>query len=185
MKDARAALRYAKAILNLAKDSKDETAVNLDMQLIASTIKDNQELAVSLNSPIIKSGDKMNILKAVFANKVNNITLGLFNLLEENKRIPMLGSIAQQYTLIYDYYKHIQVAKVTTAVPISPEIEEQVLAKILALTGEKANLENEVNPAILGGFILRVGDVQYDASISNHLNELKKEFDNSHYISKL
>lgn len=185
MKDARAALRYAKAILDLAKDSKDESAVNLDMQLIASTIKENQELAVALNSPVIKSGDKMNILKAVFSNKVNNITLGLFNLLEENKRIPMLESIAKQYSLIFDYYKNTQVAKVITAVPISPEIEAQVLSKILALTGENANLENEVNPAILGGFILRVGDVQYDASISNHLNELKKEFDNSHYISKL
>ncbi|MDB3914024.1 F0F1 ATP synthase subunit delta, partial [Flavobacteriaceae bacterium] len=44
---------------------------------------------------------------------------------------------------------------------------------------------NSVNPAILGGFILRVGDVQYDASISNHLNELRKEFDNSHYIPKI
>ena len=96
MKDARAALRYAKAILNLAKDSKDESAVNLDMQLIASTIAENKELAVALQSPIIKSGDKMNVLKAMFATKVNNITLGLFNLLQENKRIPMLGSIAKR-----------------------------------------------------------------------------------------
>jgi F-type H+-transporting ATPase subunit delta len=185
MKDARAALRYAKAILNLAKDSKDESAVNKDMQLIASTISENQELQVVLQSPIVKASDKMNILKAMFSEKVDNITLGLFNLLQENKRISMLGSIAKQYTLIYDFYKNTQVAKVTTAVPISEDIEKQVLAKVLALTGEKAKLENEVNPAILGGFILRVGDVQYDASISNHLNELRKEFDKSHYISKI
>lgn len=185
MKDARAAIRYAKAILNLAKDSKEESAVNLDMQLIASTISENNELEIVLQSPIIKSGDKMNILKAMFTGQVNNITLGLFNLLQENKRISMLASIAKQYTLIYDFYKNTQVAKVTTAIPISPEIEQQVLAKIVALTGNKANLENEVNPAILGGFILRVGDVQYDASISNHLNELRKEFDNSHYIPKI
>lgn len=185
MKDARAALRYAKAILDLAKDSKDESAVHKDMQLIASTISENQELAVALQSPIIKSADKMNVLKSVFSKKVNNITLGLFNLLQENRRISMLSSIAKQYAIIYDFYKNTQVAKVTTAVPISAEIEKQVLAKIVALTGEKANLENEVNPAILGGFILRVGDVQYDASISNHLSELKKEFDNSHYIPKI
>ena len=106
-------------------------------------------------------------------------------LLQENKRISMLNAIAKQYTIIFDYYKNIQVAKVTTAVPITAAIEKQVLAKIEALTGEKASLENEVNPNILGGFILRVGDVQYDASISNHLSELKKEFDNSHYIPKI
>ncbi|WP_438972566.1 ATP synthase F1 subunit delta [Polaribacter sp.] len=185
MKNARAALRYAKAILNLAKDSNDESAVHEDMQLIAATIADSKEFSIVLESPVIKAADKMNVLKATFSSKINNITLGLFNLLQENKRIEMLEAIAKQYTIIYDFDKNTQVAKVTTAVPISPEIEAQVLAKIVALTGEKANLENEVNPSILGGFILRVGDVQYDASISNHLSELKKEFDNSHYIPKI
>ena len=185
MRDARTALRYAKAILNLAKDSKDESSVNEDMLLIAATIAENDELDVVLKSPIIKSSDKIKVLNAMFAKKVNNITLGLFNILLENKRIPMLESIAKQYAIIYDFDKHIQEAKVTTAVPITAEIEQQVLAKIVAITGDKANLVNEVNPDILGGFILRVGDVQYDASISNYLSELKKNFDNSHYIAKI
>jgi F-type H+-transporting ATPase subunit delta len=97
----------------------------------------------------------------------------------------MLLSIAKQYSIIYDYSKSIQVAKVTTAIPLTKELEKKVMAKIVELTNNKANLENIVNPSILGGFILRVGDVQYDASISNHLNELRKEFDNSHYIPKI
>ena len=185
MKDARAALRYAKAILNLAKDSKEDSVVNKDMQLIANTISENNELDVVLKSPVIKSVDKMKVLNAMFNNKISNITLGLFNLLKENKRIAMLEPIAKQYSIIYDYYKHVQVAKVTTAVEISKEVEAQVLAKIVELTGNKANIENVINPDILGGFILRVGDVQYDASISNYLSELRKEFDNSHYIPKI
>ena len=69
--------------------------------------------------------------------------------------------------------------------PLTTELEKKVMAKIVELTNNKASLENIVNPSILGGFILRVGDVQYDASISNHLNELRKEFDNSHYIPKI
>jgi F-type H+-transporting ATPase subunit delta len=185
MKNARAAIRYAKAILNLAKDSNSETAVYNDMKLVVATIAENNELDVVLRSPVMKAKDKMNVLKALFTGKVDNITLGLFNLLEENKRIAMLASIAKQYAIIYDFDKHMQVATVTSAVALTEEIETQVMAKIVALTGKKANLENVINPAILGGFILRVGDVQYDASISNHLNELKKEFDNSHYIPKI
>ena len=185
MKNARAAIRYAKALLNLAKDSKEETAVNDDMLFITTTISENEEFEVMLNSPIVKSSDKINVLSALFKEKVNTITLGLFHLLKDNKRIAMLASIAKQYAIIYDFDKHMQVAKVTTAVPLTAEIEKQILAKIVTLTGEKASLENEVNQAILGGFILRVGDVQYDASISNYLNELKKEFDNSHYIPKI
>ena len=185
MRDARASLRYAKAILNLAKDTSSETIVDSDMKLIVSTIEENNEFEVMLRSPVIKAKDKMKVLKALFTGKIDNITLGLFNLLEENKRIAMLEPIAKQYSIIYDYLKHMQVAKVTTAVPLTKAVEEKVLAKIVALTGDNANLENVVNPAILGGFILRVGDVQYDASISNHLSELKKEFDNSHYIPKI
>ena len=185
MKDARAALRYAKAILNLAKDSNSQELVDNDMKLIVTTIAENDELKVVLNSPVIKATDKMKVLKALFSDKVNTISLGLFNLLEENKRISMLESIAKQYSIIYDFNRNMQVAKVTTAVPLTKEIEAKVIAKIIGLTGEKANLENVINPNILGGFILRVGDVQYDASISNYLNELRKEFDNSHYIPKI
>jgi F-type H+-transporting ATPase subunit delta len=185
MKDARAALRYAKAILNLAKDSNSQELVDNDMKLIVTTIAQNDELEVVLNSPVIKATDKMKVLKALFSDKVDTISLGLFNLLEENKRISMLESIAKQYSIIYDFNRNMLVAKVTTAVPLTKEIEAKVIAKIIGLTGEKANLENVINPNILGGFILRVGDVQYDASISNYLNELRKEFDNSHYIPKI
>jgi len=97
----------------------------------------------------------------------------------------LLLSIAKQYSIIFDFLKRVQIAKVTTAVPLTEQLENKVMDKIVELTGNKANLENIINPAILGGFILRVGDVQYDASISNHLNELRKEFDNSHYIPKI
>ena len=185
MKDARPALRYAKAILNLAKEKSAETEVHADMQLIASTISENLDLGIMLKSPVIKSSDKKNTLIKIFSNKIHVISLGIFDLLQDNKRMNMLLTIAKQYSIIYDYSKSIQVAKVTTAIPLTTELETKVMEKIVELTNNKASLENIVNPSILGGFILRVGDVQYDASISNHLNELRKEFDNSHYIPKI
>lgn len=185
MKDTRAALRYAKAVLNLAKDSKDESKVNEDMLLVAKTIAENKDLNVMLHSPIIKGGDKRKVLDALFEGKVNNITSGLFHLLEDNKRMDLLEWVAKKYTIIYDHLKHIDIAKVTTAVPLTKDIEKQVMVKVIEITGNKATLENVVNPNILGGFILRVGDVQYDASISNYLNELRKEFDHSDFIPKI
>lgn len=185
MKGTRAALRYAKAILNLAKENGNETEVNKDMLFVSKTIEENNDLEAMLNSPIIKAEAKENVLAELFKGKVSNITLGLFHLLQENKRLELLQMVAKQYNVIYDYYKHIEVAKVTTAVPLSKDLEKKVLDKVVELTGNKATLENEVNPEILGGFVLRVGDVQYDASISNYLNELRKEFDHSHFIPKI
>ena len=185
MKGARPALRYAKAILNLAKDSNSETLVNYNMKLIVETIAESSDLDTMLKSPIIKAADKRKVLTALFGDKVNNVVKGLFNLLEENKRMIMLEAIAKQYTIIYDYDKSMQVARVTTAVALTKDLEDKIQAKIVALTGGKASIENIVNPEILGGFILRVGDVQYDASISNQFKELRREFDNSHYIPQI
>ncbi|CAM1369861.1 ATP synthase subunit delta [Tenacibaculum sediminilitoris] len=185
MKEARPALRYAKAVLNLAKDSENETLVNDNMKLIVDTIAGSEDLQTMLKSPVIKAANKHKVLDVLFGDKVDNIVKGLFNLLEENKRMMMLDSIAKQYSIIYDYHKSMQVAKVTTAVALTNELEDKIQAKIVALTGNNASIENIVNPDILGGFILRVGDVQYDASISNQFNELRREFDNSHYIPKI
>ena len=185
MKGTRAALRYAKAILNLSKETKKESKVNDDMLLVANTIQKNKDLQTMLNSPVIKLSLKENVLKGLFQDKVSTITLGLFHLLVENKRVELLLMVAKKYTILFDFYKHIDVAKVTTAVPLTKEIEDKVLEKVVELTGNKATIENEVKPDILGGFVLRVGDVQYDASISNYLNELRKEFDHSDYIPKI
>ena len=69
-----------------------------------------------------------------------------------------------------------EVAKVTTAIPMTNDLEIKVLAKVKELTSKAVTLENMVDESILGGFILRVGDKQYDASISNKLSKLKREF---------
>jgi F-type H+-transporting ATPase subunit delta len=78
-----------------------------------------------------------------------------------------------------------EVATVTTAVPLTKELEAKVLAKIKELTGNDVSLENKIDESIIGGFILRVGDLQYNASIANKLNTLKREFTNNTYVSKL
>ncbi len=185
MKETRSSLRYAKAILELAKKVGSETEVNNDMKLIVDTIAGSDDLKRMLKSPVINARDKNRILIALFGKKINSIVKGLFNLLEENKRMMILESIAKQYAVIYDYHKRIQVAKIITATPLTVALKEKILARIVKLTGKKVSMEDIVNPEILGGFILRVGDLQYDASISNQFNELKKEFDDSHYIPKI
>ena len=181
----KAALRYAKAILSLAKEKGVEKNVNDDMQLIADTIANNNELQVMLNSPVIKITDKKKVLDALFAKKVNKLTTQLFNILAKNKRLDLLPKIAKQYTVLFDELNKKQVAKVTTAIPLTSELQKKVIDKIVDLTGNSASIENNIDPSIIGGFILRIGDLQYDASISNQFNELRKEFDNSHYISQI
>lgn len=175
MKGTRAAIRYAKAILDLAKDQNSAPAVNDDMKLIINAIADNKELKSLLNSPVVKAAQKTAVLKEVFAN-TNAITTGLVDVLAENKRLTLLEAVATEYTSLFDASQGFQKAHVTTAVALTDVMNAKVLAKVKELTGKEALIENTIDESILGGFILRVGDLQYNASIANNFNKLKRTF---------
>jgi F-type H+-transporting ATPase subunit delta len=172
---SRAAIRYAKAVLSLASENKAAEAVHADMKLIAAAIADNADLDAMLQSPVIRSSDKKKVLNTAF-DKVSKMTNSLVNTLITNKRIALLGEVAVKYNQLYDALRDAQVAQVITATPLTKELEKKVLAKIKELTGKATEIENTIDETILGGFILRVGDMQYDASVSNKLNTLKREF---------
>jgi F-type H+-transporting ATPase subunit delta len=176
MSNNRAAIRYAKAVLSLSEEQKSSDATYNDMQLIARTISDSEELQLVLNSPIVKSDDKKKALIAIFGSQINDISTKLIDLLIENKRLVDFGSVATQFIALYDELNGKQEAIVTSAIPLTETLSKQVLAKVKELTGKEAILSNIVNPAVLGGFILRVGDIQYDASIANKLTVLKRQF---------
>lgn len=185
MSGSRAAVRYAKAILSFALEQQKEVQVNEDMLLIAETIEESKDLQLLLSSPIIKSQLKKVAIKEVFSSKVTSLTIGLIDLLIDNKRLSILNDVAKKYTVLFDKLKGIEVAKVTTAVPLTEALNKQVLNKVKEITGKEATIENKVNPDIIGGFILRIGDVQYDASIANKLQGLKRQFESESFVSKL
>ena len=175
MAGARAAIRYAKALLSLASDQKAADVVNKDMKLIADTVANNKELSDALQSPVIPSSDKKAVLLEVFK-KSNKTTLSLIDTLMTNNRIDILVNVASKYNQLFDESKGIQIATVTTAVALSADLKKKVLAKAKELTGKNVEVENIIDESILGGFILRIGDVQYNASVANQLNKLKQEF---------
>jgi F-type H+-transporting ATPase subunit delta len=177
MASTRAAIRYAKAILDLANSIGVDNEVSSDMTLIASTINGNQELNTFIENPTIKVEVKESALLEVFAD-VNGVTKGLFHLLFENKRFEILEAIALEYNRLFDEMNGIEVAKVTTAIPMDAALEAKVLAKIATLSDKKITIENIVDASIIGGFILRIGDKQYNASVANRLQVLKRELSN-------
>lgn len=175
MAGERAAIRYAKAVLSLANGQKLVDAVNDDMQLIANTINSNKDLKQTLQSPVVRSSVKKSILKSVFTN-TNSITDNLIDTLITNKRLNIFSDVASKYIQLYNELKGSETATVTTAVEITDDLKATVLAKVKELTGKKIELKNVVDASILGGFILRVGDIQYNASVANQLNTLRREF---------
>ena len=178
MKDTRAAIRYAKAILDIAVENKATDAVEKDMRSVVKTIADSKELKEMLASPILKGETKKVALSTIFKGS-HSITEGSIKLLVDNKRIGMLNEVALKYIILNEQLKGQDIAIVTTAVPLTKELEKKVLAQVTKITGNKVSIENKIDENIIGGFVLRVGDLQFDASIANKLSSLKREFTNS------
>jgi F-type H+-transporting ATPase subunit delta len=177
MAGTRAAIRYARAIIDQANDRNATEMVQEDMKLIASTVASNQELEQFISNPTLNVEAKNNALVEIFAS-TNAVTKSLFRLLLENKRFELLHDIAVEFSKLYDESKGIQHAEVTTAFTMDQALEEKVMAKIRTFSDKKIIINNIVDPAIIGGFIIRIGDQQFNASIANSLQTLKRELSN-------
>lgn len=177
MSGTRAAIRYAKAILEIADSKGVASKVSADMTLIAATLSGNSELTHFIQNPLIKTDIKKNVVLEVFAN-VNEVSQSLFHLLLENKRFEILEAIAVEYNKLFDIMNGVEIAKVITAFPMDAALETKVLAKIATFSNKKVTIENTIDASIIGGFILRIGDKQYNASVANRLQVLKRELSN-------
>ena len=174
MKAGRASIRYAKALMDFAIENKDEKSVVEEMQNILSVMESSSKLDAVLNSPVLPGLQKRKIIDEIFP-KASKILKSFFDLLSQNGREGILGGVAHHYVQLFDKHQGKIAATVTTAVPLTEELEKEVLQKASNLTPLKIQIKNIVDPNIKGGFILRVGDLQYNASIADRLEALKRE----------
>lgn len=166
--------RYAKAIIELAQEENLEDKVLGDFTLIHSIIDENKDLKLMLSSPLIEVIKKQSVLLEVFKS-VQPLVQKLIKTLAINNRISILEEISEEYISLYNTQRHIQYASVITAAKMTKDIEEKVQNKIKEITGYTANLTNQVDESILGGFVLRLKDLQFDASVSTSLNRFKRQ----------
>ncbi|MBS4041017.1 MAG: ATP synthase F1 subunit delta [Flavobacteriales bacterium] len=174
---SRAAVRYAKAILELANQNGTTDKVNSDMTLMQDAWKQSKDLQVFLTNPVIKQEMKRNALLEVFP-QAQKETNALFELLYQNKRFDILFAVTQKFQELLLVQNGIVKAIVTTAIPMTAELEKQVLEKAKQMTSHQVVLDHKVDESIIGGFILRVGDQQLNASVASRLQEIKREIIN-------
>lgn len=180
MKNTRAALRYAKAALSTSLDQKIEEAVAKDMHGILTVFQANQDLSSFLENPVVPAQTKQETLTKVFA-QLQPLSTQLITLLTTNNRIDLLDQVATAYLSLLEKHQGKETAVVTTAIALTPELEKVILAKAKEMSSAKISLENKIDPSIMGGFILRIGDLQYNASVAHQLDQLKRELTQTNY----
>ena len=178
----RIASRYAKSLLDLAKDQNAMDEVVSDMEGFSKMVE-NRDLYLLLKSPIIKIGKKAEIFDILFEGKVNKLTKAFLDIVLRKGRESLLPEIATEFLNQYKMSKGISSVTLTTATPISADALETIKAKLLASTAtdQVVDVETKVDESIIGGFIVEIGDKLIDASVSHKLAELAKAMTNNEY----
>lgn len=178
MRSHRAATRYAKSIIDLAKEQKVLDDVYSDMQLFSAVIEQNRVFAVMLKNPIINHDKKRKILHALFDTRMNKLSISAFDLITRKNRENILAEISTEFQVQYNAFKGFQVAEITTTINLDDELRKKFNELVEEISGKKAKLNEVVDESIVGGFVLNIGDKRLDQSIKTQLNNIKRELTN-------
>ncbi|MGN6293622.1 MAG: ATP synthase F1 subunit delta [Chitinophagaceae bacterium] len=186
MPNPRLASRYAKSLIDLAIEKGQLEQVFADMQWLQAVNKSNKDFVNLLRSPIIKADAKKKILDAVTAGKLGQLTAAFNTLLITKGRESNLPEIVTAFIDLYKKHKNIQVIKLTTAAPVSDSLKKAIVEQVKKTANfQHIELEEKVNPDLIGGFVLQVGDQLVDASIAYDLKTIAKQFENNDFIYKV
>ncbi|GAB4010456.1 ATP synthase F1 subunit delta [Spirosoma sp. KCTC 42546] len=174
---ATVAARYAKSLLDLARENGLTETMYKDMLFFKNTVAQSRPLLLMLKNPIVRAEKKNAILKAVFATRVDPVTMSFFEIIAKKNREPIMDAIADEFINQYDRQKGVDRATVITTVPLTDALREKFKAMVMKTTGSKlVELEEKIDPRLIGGYVLRVGDQQVDGSIRSQLNDLRLQF---------
>lgn len=182
MRHSSVSKRYAKSLLDLAVELGQLEQAYTDVKTVSEAIKANRELQLLLNSPIISPEKKLSLMTAVFEGRVSDMLLKFVRIITVRNRETLLPEILESFITLYKKHQNILTAEIISAVPLDKVNREKALALIKQMS-QQVELSEKVDPKLIGGFIIRVGDRQIDASVANRLADLKNEFSNNTYIA--
>jgi F-type H+-transporting ATPase subunit delta len=186
MPNPRLAARYAKAIFDLAVERDELEKVYEDMKMLHQVCKVSHDFVAILRSPIIPTDKKEKIIGAVFKGKVNPLTASFTRLLVDKGRENNFLDITTAFIEQYKELKGIQTLRITTAYPVSEEVKREIVERVKPRVNVKhLEVEEKINPDVIGGFRLELRDFLIDATVLHILEKARKEFQNNDYVFRL
>ncbi|TVR38805.1 MAG: ATP synthase F1 subunit delta [Bacteroidia bacterium] len=166
--------RYARALLSLADENNILERSYMDMRKVCEVFAYNKELLIIMKSPMIRTAKKQNVLTHLFGKVLHPLILMYMTIIVRKQRGNMLEGIASAYLTVYKQYLGIEEVKLTTAFPLDDELRSKALTAAKKMTPHRIEFVEEVDPSIIGGFILNLGEKQYNASVKHRLQRFKK-----------
>jgi|NOAtaT_7_FD_contig_61_55750_length_3616_multi_4_in_0_out_0_4 F-type H+-transporting ATPase subunit delta len=177
--------RYAKSVLDLAVERGALESVHADFTRIEQVCSQNPDFVRMLKSPIIQSDKKHAVLTELFGKGSHEITKLFIHILVNKKREAFLRDIAIRFLHQYDLHQNITRGLVISATPLSDAQRNEIKKAVESGLKTAFEIEEKLDPSLIGGFTLRVGDLLFDASLASRLRKLSQEFDSNPYVKQV
>jgi F-type H+-transporting ATPase subunit delta len=175
MNESKISVRYSKAIIEMSREKDILETVKSDMDFIGQCLKQIPELKLVLDSPVINTSEKRTLFKMSLGENIHPLTLSFINLIFTNRRETYLEPIIHYFMYLYNKEIGIKPALLLSPVKFDPALRDKIVHILSQKLNIKMELQEQTEPALLGGFIMRIEDYQIDASISSQLSKIKKE----------
>ena len=164
---------YAETLLRTAEREELVDEVSEGLGRVARAIEESDPFRRFLAGPQIGGDDKRAVARSAFGERVHPLVLRFLELLIERRREPLIGEVHQAWRALLDARANRRSATVTTAVPADPALVEAIRGALERATGQKIVLEERVDASLLGGLVVRTGDLAMDASLRSRLDALR------------
>ena len=165
-------VRYARALLKSAVEQKLDETVYHEMQLLAKSYVDVPQLRQTIAGPMLSKDKKEELLLTAVGGTPTALTKAFIQLVLREGREPVMQFIANSYVTLYRQQKNVIRGRLITAARVSPETEQKMRRMVESKTNGTVEFETEVNPDIIGGFILEYDTFRMDASVKSKLNSI-------------
>lgn len=173
MKSTKVASRYAKSLLEIAIEQKNVDSVLGDMKFLLQTNNETRDFELLIASPIINADKKIEIFEKVF-DQFEAVSMNFVKLITKNGREEFLPEIARSFEAQVKEYKGIVPITIITASALDNATRSKIVAKVQETVKGQLEIEEKIDASLIGGFMVRMGDMQIDASIANQFNNLKQ-----------
>ena len=169
-----ASRRYASALLSAAEEGGFLDQIVEELNQIGEVLENSRDLVHALRSPLVKGDKKIHILEEVFRGSVGEKMFLFLRLIARKKRAGLLPEIIDEFQILLDEKRGVINVDVTSAVTLSDEQANKLVAKLADYTGKKIRPRMAIDEALLGGVSVKIGDTIFDGSISHQLQMLRK-----------
>ena len=173
MKGTKVAARYAKALLELAIERKSVDSVLGDMQFLLQVNNEARDFELLIASPIVKADKKMAIFKQIFE-QFEELSMSFVELITKNGREAYLPAIAEAFEAQVKEHKGIVPMTLVSAAPLDAKTKDAIVAKVQSGVNGTLEITEVIDGELIGGFVVKMGDVQIDASVASQFNNLKQ-----------